>query len=421
VCTTIWGARLTTNFYLKGGFSGGEDYRWAEIRSWPGFSRGWELFNFVFICFFQQLVVLAFSSPAAAALRSSVPLNALDAFAALLYLSLVAGETIADWQMMTYQTEKYRRIKAGEPAGPYASGFIETGLWAFSRHPNYFCEVSLWWAFYLFSIAAGEPLLNWTVIGPFFLSCLFVLPRASLDVTEALSSRKYPKYADYQRTVSRFFPLPPRPAAEPSPMSLFDRFLVVWFVIGIGITYLIDIEQVLVTSPAQYGQPGYTPIWPPAPFVHAVHWWGTWDHLVMARPAWYRAAIWLEVLVQAPFYALALEAWARRRDSIRIPAIVYATVLLTIMPMILTEQLYGPHATHHPALILGVYGPYVVMPILILWRVRSPLVFPRGAPAAREKGASPPAKESRPRPATPDRGSASAGKVRRRATSPKKR
>ena len=41
VLSTAWGARLTANFAIKGGFSGGEDYRWQEIRSWPGFARGW--------------------------------------------------------------------------------------------------------------------------------------------------------------------------------------------------------------------------------------------------------------------------------------------------------------------------------------------------------------------------------------------
>ena len=57
---------------------------------------------------------------------------------------------------------RYRRIHADEPLGPvYGAGFISSGLWGYSRHPNYFCEVSLWWAFYLFSIAAGLPLLNW--------------------------------------------------------------------------------------------------------------------------------------------------------------------------------------------------------------------------------------------------------------------
>jgi len=77
-----------------------------------------------------------------------------------------------------------------------------------SRHPNYFCEVSLWWAFYLFSIpATGVPrpprgdsshspiasrtyampgsAVNWTLAGAVFLSGMFLLPSASLDVTEA--------------------------------------------------------------------------------------------------------------------------------------------------------------------------------------------------------------------------------------------
>lgn len=102
---TVWGTRLTLNFALKGGFSGGEDYRWKEIRSWPGFSSGWEAFNLIFICGFQQLVILAFTSPAAAALgtQSTAPLNALDLAASLLFALLVLGEATADYQMMTFQ------------------------------------------------------------------------------------------------------------------------------------------------------------------------------------------------------------------------------------------------------------------------------------------------------------------------------
>ena len=48
--STVWGVRLTWNFYIKGGFSGGEDYRWVVIRGWfpPGFK--WESFNLVFVC-----------------------------------------------------------------------------------------------------------------------------------------------------------------------------------------------------------------------------------------------------------------------------------------------------------------------------------------------------------------------------------
>merc|ERR1711918_175931 len=98
----------------------------------------------------------------------------------------ILGETVADQQMWDYQTEKYRRKAAGEAPGPYSRGFIESGLWAYSRHPNYFCEVSTWWSFYLFSVGATGKWLNWTIWGPLFLSGLFVPPGASLDVTEKL-------------------------------------------------------------------------------------------------------------------------------------------------------------------------------------------------------------------------------------------
>eukprot|EP00812_Abedinium_dasypus_P001252 NODE_1150_length_1230_cov_327.306383.p1 GENE.NODE_1150_length_1230_cov_327.306383~~NODE_1150_length_1230_cov_327.306383.p1 ORF type:complete len:330 (-),score=77.58 NODE_1150_length_1230_cov_327.306383:189-1178(-) len=209
--STIWGARLTWNFFIKGGFSGGEDHRWKEIHKWPVFNTflGWEIFNLVLVCFYQQLLILGFASPAAAVMGSAEPLNALDAVAAVLFLLLILGEAVADRQMYVYQTEKYRRIRANEPAGEYARGFIETGLWAYSRHPNYFCEVTMWWAYYLFSVAAGLPLINWTLPGPLFLTLLFVAPHASIELTEMLSSRKYKDYPEYQKRVSCLIPLPP--------------------------------------------------------------------------------------------------------------------------------------------------------------------------------------------------------------------
>jgi steroid 5-alpha reductase family enzyme len=94
--------RLTWNFWRKGGFSGGEDYRWAEVKKWyPGWQ--FELFNLVFISFFQQALLLAFVTPAAAALHSDRPLSILDYVAAALYTLLWLGETVADLQMFAYQ------------------------------------------------------------------------------------------------------------------------------------------------------------------------------------------------------------------------------------------------------------------------------------------------------------------------------
>lgn len=207
--TSLWGCRLTYNFWIKGGFSGGEDYRWAVVRKWyVGWQ--WEVFNLLFICLFQQCAVLGFVVPGVLAMQSSAPLCALDAVAATLYLLLVLGEAIADKQMFEFQTEKYRRKAAGEDPGPYARGFIDSGLWAYSRHPNYFCEVTMWWVFYLFGVAATGNWLNWTIWGALFLTGLFVLPAASLDLTESLSLSKYPDYPDYQKRVSKFVPWFPR-------------------------------------------------------------------------------------------------------------------------------------------------------------------------------------------------------------------
>eukprot|EP00438_Fugacium_kawagutii_P035818 Skav235284 [mRNA] locus=scaffold874:488684:489627:- [translate_table: standard] len=94
--------------------------------------------------------------------------------------------------------------------GEYADGFIQTGLWNLSRHPNYFCEVTMWWVFYLFSVTATGSYFNWTIWGAIFLTGLFLLPGASLDITEALSSNKYPEYVNYQKRVSKYFPMPSR-------------------------------------------------------------------------------------------------------------------------------------------------------------------------------------------------------------------
>ena len=117
--------------------------------------------------------------------------------------------------MFAFQTEKYRRINNNEPLKEYSKGFIDTGLWAYSRHPNYFCEVSMWWSIYLFSVGATGSALNWSILGVVFLTMLFLVPETgSLDCGEYLSSGKYKQYADYQKRVSKFIPWFPSKASS---------------------------------------------------------------------------------------------------------------------------------------------------------------------------------------------------------------
>jgi steroid 5-alpha reductase family enzyme len=221
VCATCWGVRLTTNFVLKGGFSGGEDYRWIEVRKMfegaPWYFH-FEVFNLFFVVGFQLLVVLAFTSPAVLTLYDAAPLRGLDVVATLLFAIFFAIETIADAQMMAYQNEKYRRIKAGEPAGEYARGFIETGLWAYSRHPNYFGELGMWWAFYLFGVAASGSWFNWTLVGCVFLNLLVGSPNtdARAPPTDHRCAQIHPLTPSRPNMCTSSSP-PRRPSTSPRP------------------------------------------------------------------------------------------------------------------------------------------------------------------------------------------------------------
>eukprot|EP00939_MAST-03C_sp_MAST-3C-sp1_P005041 g5041.t1 len=229
--STLWSIRLTWNFARKGGFSGGEDYRWEHLRkSFPGVQ--WEIFNLVFICSFQLLLIMGFTTPAVVASRASAsnPWNHLDTIASVVFFILLVGETVADNQMYNFQTEKYRRKRAGEAMGSeYERGFFWGGLYKYSRHPNYFCEVGMWWCFYVFSVSATSvsipccwrEWINWTIVPVIYLTILFVAPGASIDFAEALSSQKYSGYKKYQASVNRFVPFWPRgpPAASANSAS----------------------------------------------------------------------------------------------------------------------------------------------------------------------------------------------------------
>jgi len=139
------------------------------------------------------------------------PLGVLDLIVAAAFLLFLVGETIADQQQWDFHRAKSAEIAAGrEPA----ARFLTTGLWRFSRHPNFFFEQAQWWVFVAFGmIAAGSP-WQWTVIGALLLTGIFI---GSTRLTEGITRSKYPEYADYQATTSAVVPLPPRRARVARP------------------------------------------------------------------------------------------------------------------------------------------------------------------------------------------------------------
>ena len=211
---TLWGARLTYNFARKGAYhikfwTGREDYRWEVLRSRKEFQPHWKwmLFNLFFISVYQNLLVLMITFPALVSMRSEVPFGWADALAAVMLLMFLSYETIADEQQWRFQTRKWALIGEGkkleELPEPYCKGFNTRGLWNVSRHPNYLGEQGVWVAFYLFSVAAGIGVFNWSVIGALLLIVLFL---GSSAFAEEISRSKYPLYADYCKKVGKFFP-----------------------------------------------------------------------------------------------------------------------------------------------------------------------------------------------------------------------
>jgi steroid 5-alpha reductase family enzyme len=209
---TLWGIRLTVNFGLKGAYqwkfwTGEEDYRWKVLRQKPEFQPRWKwtLFNLFFICGYQNILILLFTLPTIVALQyPDKPLGTFDYTIAGFTFFFIVYETIADIQHWNYQTKKWSMIRAGELlTGDYKKGFLDKGLWALSRHPNYFAEQAIWLCFYFFSVSASGEWFNWSIAGSLLLIVLF---QGSSNFSEEISAGKYPDYKAYQQRVPRVIP-----------------------------------------------------------------------------------------------------------------------------------------------------------------------------------------------------------------------
>ena len=119
------------------------------------------------------------------------------------------GEFVADQQQWRFHQAKRAAGGQLEP------GFATSGLFAYSRHPNFFFEQAQWWAFYALGATAAAAsglgvwggAINWTIAGAALLTLLFI---GSTIFTEWITASKYPAYRDYQRATSMLIPLPRR-------------------------------------------------------------------------------------------------------------------------------------------------------------------------------------------------------------------
>jgi steroid 5-alpha reductase family enzyme len=189
----LWGARLTWNFLRGWTGLGHEDWRYVEIRKKTG--GAYWIVSFLGIHLMPTLLVFGGSVSAYVAIAGrGRPLGWLDAVAAVVTFGAIAIEATADAQLRRFVLARTDLSKT-----------LETGLWRWSRHPNYFGEIMLWWGLWLFAMAAA-PGAWWTVAGPLAITGLFAGVSVPLMDTRMVERR--PGFAERMRRTRAIVPWP---------------------------------------------------------------------------------------------------------------------------------------------------------------------------------------------------------------------
>lgn len=189
----IWGIRLGGRIYLRNRGKG-EDERYRKWRETWG--RSFVIRSYFQVFMLQGILLLLNSAPVIAinAHDAGKP-GVLDLIGALLWITGFCFEAIADRQLDRFTADPGNRGR-----------ILDTGLWRYSRHPNYFGEVLLWWGLYVMALSVPWGWLS--AIGPLTITAL-ILFVSGIPMTEKLMER-HPEFVPYKERTSVFFPWFPK-------------------------------------------------------------------------------------------------------------------------------------------------------------------------------------------------------------------
>jgi steroid 5-alpha reductase family enzyme len=190
----LWGARLTGNWVARWRGMGDEDFRYLEIRGRTG--RLYWPASFVSIHLMPTIWVFLGLLPLYPALTRPSPITALHLLALVVTTAAIAIEATADRQLRVFL--RTRRD---------AESVLNTGLWAYCRHPNYLGEVLFWWGLYLCGLATA-PTWAWAGVGPLSITLLFVF--ISVPWMDRRLLLRHPAWAQTMKSRLALLPWPRR-------------------------------------------------------------------------------------------------------------------------------------------------------------------------------------------------------------------
>lgn len=183
-----WGVRLTANWAYTFRNLTCQDWRYTMLHDTTG--KWYPVINFIGIHLVPTLVVYGCILPAVYVITSNVPFNALQIVFTLLSVGAFVMQGIADVQM-----HKYRRNRT--------TPFIRTGLWKYSRHPNYLGEILMWWGIALSAVSV-LPNKWYLIAGAISNTLLFLF--VSVPMADKRQSRKE-GFDEYKRQTRMFLPI----------------------------------------------------------------------------------------------------------------------------------------------------------------------------------------------------------------------
>ncbi len=195
ICVALWSLRLAVHL---GGRSAGapEDSRYAAMRT--ARAEGFALWSLCGVFGLQALIITFVAMPLTVGLTWGLEgdWTALDAVGFAVCLGGLGFETLADRQLVAFRSESANHGKV-----------LDTGLWRYTRHPNYFGEFCFWWGACLIALVGGAP--SWTAAGPVLLTFLLLRVSGVRLMEETITGRRR-EYVEYIARTSAFVPWFPR-------------------------------------------------------------------------------------------------------------------------------------------------------------------------------------------------------------------
>ena len=193
---SIWALRLAIHIAWRN-WGQEEDHRYQTIRAnnQPNFE-----FKSLYIVFLlQAFLALIIALPLMTVFNTGSDLNSLDYIAVALWSIGMLFEVVGDYQLHRFKSDSNNAGKV-----------LNSGLWKYTRHPNYFGEFCIWWGFFIFAVASGY---WWSIISPILLSIL-LLKVSGVSLLESTIRERRPEYSDYCQVTNAFFPWFPKKIAS---------------------------------------------------------------------------------------------------------------------------------------------------------------------------------------------------------------